>query len=62
MQVGLRDKSIKYDSQRVVELKYLGFYVGEGYADLVVWFGEDKLVVELKAIQGELATPEKQPN
>ena len=60
MQVGLRDKNIKYDSQRVVELTYKGFYVGEGYADLVVRSGEEKLVVELKAIQGELAAPEKQ--
>lgn len=60
MQVGLRDENIKYDSQRVVELMYKGFYVGEGYADLVVRSGEDKLVVELKAIQGELGAPETQ--
>lgn len=60
MMVGLRDENIKSDSERVVELKYKGFYVGEGYADLVVSSGEDKLVVEIKAIQGELGSPEEQ--
>jgi GxxExxY protein len=60
LQVGLQDENIKYDSQRVVALSYKGFYVGEGYADLVVYLDDDKLVVELKAIQGELGEPEKQ--
>jgi GxxExxY protein len=60
MQVGFRLENIEYESQKVVELKYRGYYVGEGYPDLVVRSGEEKLVVELKAIPGGLAAPEKQ--
>jgi GxxExxY protein len=52
MQVGLRLKQIKYESQRVVELRYLDHYVGEGYPDLIVHFEPDALVVELKAVAG----------
>lgn len=33
MQVGLRLAGIEYESQKVVELKYLDHYVGEGYPD-----------------------------
>jgi GxxExxY protein len=60
MQVGMRLANIKYESQKVVELKYKDHYVGEGYPDLVVDLGSDKLVVELKAVGGEMGIPEEQ--
>jgi len=60
MQVGLRSEKIKYDSQKVVELKYKGHYVGEGYPDLIVHFGKNKVVVELKAVGGEMGANEEQ--
>jgi GxxExxY protein len=60
MHVGFQRENIKYESQKVVELKYEGFCVGEGYADLVVWSGEDKLVVELKVLAQSLSWGEKQ--
>src|SRR5215470_16978085 len=60
MQVGLRLAKIGYEGQKVVELKYKEHYVGEGYPDLVVHFGEEKLIVELKAISGELGASEEQ--
>lgn len=60
MQVGLRSEKIKYDSQKVVELKYKGHYVGEGYPDLIAYFGSKKVVVELKAISGEIGASEGQ--
>ena len=60
MQVGLRLAQIKYEGQKVVELKYKDHYVGEGYPDLVVRLGREKLVVELKAISGELGASEEQ--
>ena len=55
MQVGLRLAKIGYEGQKVVELKYKEHYVGEGYPDLVVHLGNEKLIVELKAISGEAA-------
>jgi GxxExxY protein len=60
MQVGLRLAKIGYEGQKVVELKYKEHYVGEGYPDLVVYLGNEKLIVELKAISGELGASEEQ--
>ena len=54
MQVGLRLAGIEYESQKVVELKYREHYVGEGYPDLLVHPGNQKVVVELKAVSSEL--------
>ena len=53
MQVGLRLKHIEYESQRVLEVKYRGHYVGEGYADLVVrnTGNQPSLVLELKTVE-----------
>jgi len=60
MQVGLRLAKIKYESQKVVELKYKDHHVGEGYPDIVINFGKDKLVLELKAVGGNLGPAEEQ--
>ena len=60
MQVGLRLANIGYEGQKVVELKYKDHYVGEGYPDLVVQLDDRKLIVELKAISGELGASEEQ--
>ena len=60
MQVGLRLAKIKYESQKVVELKYKDHYVGEGYPDIIVNAGKDKVVLELKAVGGNLGAAEDQ--
>jgi GxxExxY protein len=60
MQVGLRMAKIKYESQKVVELKYKDHCVGEGYPDIIAHLDGKKLVIELKAVGGELALPEEQ--
>jgi len=60
MQVGLRLAKIKYDSQKVVELQYKDHYVGEGYPDIIVNFGKDRVVVELKAVGSNLGVAEEQ--
>ena len=60
MQVGLRYAGIPYESQKVVELKYLDHCVGEGYPDLVVRRNEDVVVVEIKAVPSEIGPPEEQ--
>jgi len=52
MQVGLRLAKVTYEGQKVVELKYKNHCVGEGYPDLVVRFGHEKMAVELKAVGG----------
>jgi len=60
MQVGLRLAKIRYESQKVIELKYKDHCVGEGYPDLVVNLDGDKVVVELKAVGSELGVAEEQ--
>jgi GxxExxY protein len=60
MQVGLRLAKIRYDSQKVVELQFKGHYVGEGYPDLIAYFGKTRVVIELKAVGGELGAAEEQ--
>jgi GxxExxY protein len=50
---------MKYESQKVIELRYRDHYVGEGYPDLVVHNGE-KVVVELKAVAGKMGACEEQ--
>lgn len=60
MEVGLRLRNIKYESQKVVELKYEEHYVGEGFPDLVVGSGDDTIVVELKAVSVTMGAPEEQ--
>jgi GxxExxY protein len=47
-------------ARKEVELKYREHYVGEGHPDLVVHLGNEKLIVELKAISGELGASEEQ--
>ena len=60
MQVGLRMAKIKYESQKVVELKYKDHYVGEGYPDIIAHFDGRKIIIELKAVGGELGLPEEE--
>jgi len=59
MQVGLRLAGIRYESQKVVELRYRDHYVGEGYPDLLVHLGKQKVVVELKAVSSDLGACEE---
>lgn len=49
MEVGLRLAKIRYESQKVVELKFKNHYVGEGYPDLIVDVNGIRMVLELKA-------------
>ena len=60
MQVGLRLAKIRYESQKIVELRYKDHCVGEGYPDLVVNLDGEKVVVELKAVGSELGAAEEQ--
>ena len=59
-QIGLRLAKIKYEGQKVVELKYRDYYVGEGYPDIIVHFGREKIILELKAVGGNLGPSEEQ--
>jgi len=60
MQVGLRLVKIKYENQKVIELKYKDHCVGEGYPDLVVHLNGSKVIVELKAVGSEMGAAEEQ--
>jgi GxxExxY protein len=60
MQVGLRLAGINYESQKVIALKYKDHHVGEGYPDLVVRLGREKLIIELKAVGSEMGSAEEQ--
>ncbi len=59
MRVGLRLAHIKYDSQKVVELKYRDLSVGEEYVDIIAFLGKDRLILELKSIGGSLGVSEE---
>ena len=50
-EVALRLRGIPYEAQRVVPIFYQGFYVGEGKPDLIVGRNEERMVVELKAVE-----------
>lgn len=50
-EVGLRLRRIPYEAQRVVPVFYEGFYIGEGKPDLIVGEGNEKIVIELKAVE-----------
>lgn len=50
-EVALRLRGIPYEAQRVVPIFYQGFYVGEGKPDLIVGSNEERIVVELKAVE-----------
>jgi GxxExxY protein len=60
MQIGLRLANLRYEGQKVVELKYKDHCVGEGYPDLIVRLGREKIVVELKAVGGTMGAAEEQ--
>lgn len=60
MQVGLRLRHIHYEAQKVIELTYQNHCVGEAYPDLVVGTNGNRIVVELKVINGDLSDPEEQ--
>ena len=61
MQVGLRLEGFKYESQKVIELKYRDHAVGEGYPDLLVHIDKKKkVVVELKAVASKMGACEVQ--
>src|SRR5215831_13324960 len=60
-QVGMRLEGLHYESQKVVELTYRNYHVGEAYPDLIVHLeGDARVIVELKAIVGSLGRPEEQ--
>lgn len=59
MEVGLRLAKIRYENQKVVELKFKNHYVGEGYPDLVLDINGVKLVLELKSVAGKLGGKEE---
>ena len=59
MEVGLRLAKIRYENQKVVELKFKNHYVGEWYPDLVLDINGVKLVLELKAVAGKLGGKEE---
>lgn len=50
-EVGLRLRRIPYEAQRVVPVFYEGYYIGEGKPDLIVGEAEERLVIELKAVE-----------
>lgn len=59
MEVGLRIAKIRYENQKVVELKFKDHYVGEGYPDIIVNVNGVKLVLELKAVGGKVGGKEE---
>ncbi|MGB8771045.1 MAG: GxxExxY protein [Candidatus Korobacteraceae bacterium] len=61
MEVGLRLQHLRFEAQRVIEVRYKEHYVGEEYLDLLVKSDstDECLIVELKAAQ-DVSLPEEQ--
>lgn len=59
MQVGLRLAKIKYENQKVVGITYKNHHVGEGYPDIIIGYGKDKIILELKAVGGNMGIAEE---
>ena len=58
-EVSLRLEGVKYEDLKIVPIYYRGFNIGEGKLDLLVYAGDDRLVVELKAIGSSLSPKEE---
>ena len=56
MEVGLRLNGLSFEAQKVIEIKYHGFYVGDCNIDLLI----EGIAVELKAVAQALGEPERQ--
>lgn len=52
VEVGLREKGIDYEDQRILPISYRGHVIGEGIPDLVIWSEVGKkrvaIVIDLK--------------
>ena len=59
MRVGLRLAGFKYEGQRAIPISYKNHYVGEGYLDILVGQGKDRLLLELKAVGSTMGQPEE---
>ena len=57
MEVGLRLRGLKFEAQKVVEIKYAGHYVGDCNVDVLV---ADSVAVELKAVGATNAADRQQ--
>lgn len=59
LQVGLRLSKIRYENQKVVEIKYKNHHVGEGYPDIIAYVGKNKVVLEPNAVGGSMSNSEE---
>ncbi len=50
--VGMRLENIKYEREKVVELKYKGHYVGETKVNFLVHLGQEKIMVRIDRVYG----------
>lgn len=45
----MRLRGINYETQKPVQVKYKGHTVGTLFADIFVWRGDEKILIEFKA-------------
>ena len=50
MEVGLRLAGYKHEREKVLEMTYKKYYVGEGFSDIVIKASKKIVVLELKAV------------
>ncbi len=60
MEVDLRLRSIRFESEKVLEVEYKKHYVGVGYLDLLVGEPNEQVIVELKAARTLAGDAERQ--
>lgn len=50
LEVALRNEDIKYESKRIIPINYKGVNVGYGESDIIVYYENEIVIVELKAV------------
>lgn len=60
MEVGLRLANVRFEAQKVIELKYKNHYIGENYLDILARDGQHALIVELKITKSGSGEGEEQ--
>lgn len=58
-EVSLRLEGVKYENLKIIPIFYKGYNIGEGKLDLLVYAGQEKLILELKAINTTLSPKEE---
>ena len=59
MEIDFRMLNIDFENQRTIEIKYKNHHIGIARPDFIIHSSEGDLIIELKAISGQISAPER---